>query len=124
VRFFILWLGVLAAMFSAPFWADRAIVALMRHCHIYAFPTAIRIALSLQRHPEQWSLKYGSLTHSTIGTLDWIAGRVEAAFITLTLPDRQAWKPSWIERRILADAIEDWLRQRREAHLDRHLPAL
>jgi len=114
----------MAAIISTPFWADRAIVALMRNCRIYAYPTAIRIALSLQRSPEQWRLERRSLSHPAIGTLEWFGPGVEAPFITLTLPDKQAWKPSSIERRILADAIEDWLRQRREAHLDRHLPAL
>jgi len=47
IRFFVIWLaacGVMAAIISTPFWADRAIVALMRNCRIYAYPTAIRIA--------------------------------------------------------------------------------
>ena len=122
IRFFVIWLascGVIAALVTTPLWADRAIVAVMRNCRIYIYPTAIRIALSLQRSPEQWSLEHRGLKHPTIGTLEWIGGS-----ITLTLPDRQAWKPSWIERRILAEAVEGWLRQRREAHLDPHLPTL
>ena len=85
---------------------------------------AIRIALSLQQHPEQWTPDCRSLRHATIGRLDWLGGKVEAPFITVTLPDEQTWKPNWIERRIIADAIEDWLGQRRNAHLDRHLPRL
>ena len=104
-----------AASWRSPFWAGRVIVALTRKCRIYAYPTAIRIALSLQRSPEQWTLSYrSSLSHPAIGTLEWVGSRVEARLVTLALPDRQTWWPNWIERRILADAISDWLRQRFE----------
>jgi len=127
MSFFMLWLlscAVLAAIVTVPFWFDRAVVAMMRHCHIYAYPMAIRIALSLQQHLEQWTPDYRSLRHATIGTLDWIGGKVEAPFITLTTPDKPSWKPNWIERRIIADAVMDFLAVRRNAYLDQHLPRL
>jgi len=127
MKFLVFWLlfcGGVMAIALAPFWFDRTVVAVMRHGHIYAYPMAIHTALSLQRHPDQWTLDYRSLRHPTIGTLDWLGGKVEAPFITLTLPDKQTWKPNWIERRIIADAVEDFLRARRNAHLDQLLPRL
>jgi len=56
----------------------------------------------------------------------WIgsAGRSKTLFITLTLPDKQTWKPNLIERRIVADPVEDFLKTRRNAHLDQLLPRL
>ena len=98
----------MAATFSLPFWADRAIVAFMRRCHIYARaqPPAFTRAVVAQ-------LPVVALA-SDIGTLEWVGSRVEANLVALALPDRQTWWPNWIERRILAAAISDWLRQRFE----------
>ena len=56
IRFFIVWLAacdVMAAIISTPFWADRVIVTLTRKCRIYAYPTAIRIALR-SCHRSSW----------------------------------------------------------------------
>ena len=73
IGFFVIWLvacGIMGAIISTPFWVDRAIVAPMRNFRIYAYQTAIRIALSLQRSPAQWTLERRSLSHSAIGTLE------------------------------------------------------
>ena len=98
--------GSIATM---PLWLDRAIVAAMRRLHIFAFPNAIRLAVSLERDAAQWTFSRYEAKHPTIGTISYLTGpsglhvefpngaRVEYPGIQ----DMVRWDPNWIERRIL-----------------------
>jgi hypothetical protein len=129
MTFLVIWLAwslIAIMVVTGPLWFDRAVVVMMRVCRIYAYPNAIRIAISLEHDAGEWHLDHHSLVHPKIGTLDWLSGRAEPLFITFRLPGdcRASYKPKWIERRILANAINAHLAMRLDAHLDRHLPRL
>ena len=123
---FAAFVALVALLVFAPFWLDRVVVFLMRTMRVYLFPIAIRIAYSLEREPEEWHLDVTELKHPTIGTIKFMN---TAWDIRVDLPATnhmtgQRWKPSYIERRIICDAVNGLVRDRQMSLLDRTLPRL
>jgi hypothetical protein len=119
----VVWLGgctAFAAVAFAPFWVDRAIVWAMRTCRIYAFPEAIRLAVSLERDAAQWQTDTHKWTHPIIGRLYYPD---TVGILHLKIGDTAVeWKPNWIERRIICNAARQVVRRDIHRHLNKTLP--
>src|ERR1044072_1979155 len=86
--------GVAIALIFLPLWLDRVIVFVMRTGRIYLFPTAIRLALSLETQEDEWQLDNDKLLHPSIGKV-WL---VTSRSLQVQLPDTnqsrgQVWRP-------------------------------
>jgi hypothetical protein len=95
--------GLLGCIILAIVKFDRIAASLMRWFNIRLFPTAVRIAILIFEHPEQWSSDGHHLSHKVIGSI-WISN---AAYGLEVKTDMGTWKPNFIERRIIRDAV-DW----------------
>jgi hypothetical protein len=115
----------LFGMLSAPDWADQVIVGVMRSCRIYAYPLAIRLALSLETQPDEWTLDDTTLSHPTIGKV-WLINKttLRVVLIDTNQSRLQTWHPNWIERRIIRDAATGLIERRRLMQLNQALPRL
>lgn len=82
---------------------DRIVVFLMKLMHIYAYPTAIGIAMLITERPEQWSASTHHMIHPDIGSI-WTANDAYGLYIETQFGK---WVPNRIERRIIRDAV-DW----------------
>lgn len=115
------------ALVLVPLWLDRVIVFLMRALHIYIFPIAIRMAFSLESAPDEWHLDMDEVQHPIIGKIRF--NLRDPWMIRVDLPDtnqacKQRWKPNFIERRIISNAVDGLVIARRMTNLDRTLPRL
>jgi hypothetical protein len=128
VAFLLFIFGFAACVVSAvtsPLWADRLIVTIMRRGHIYLFPMAIRLALSMETQGDEWELDDTRLQHPSIGVVWLVTDRLLQVQLKSTNQSKNVtWRPNWIERRIIRDAAEGLIDRRRVAQLDRSLPAL
>lgn len=118
MRFLIFWAiscAALACLATSPYWLDRVIVFLLRTCRIYAFPSAIRVAMSLEQHPEQWKFSKYEASHPTIGSVSFYVG---AASLHLDFEGIE-WRPNWIERRIIFNAVRLVQSRRIAEHINR-----
>jgi hypothetical protein len=113
--------GFFAVIASVPWWLDRAIVGVLRTFRIFAYPNAIRLAVSLERDTAQWEVTSSYLTHPEIGSVK--VGSVDSVCVHLDDNSRIIWIPNWIERRIIHDAVKQAIHRRINCHLDRTLPA-
>jgi hypothetical protein len=113
---------VFGALASGSFWFERVVVWALRTFHIFAFPNAIRIAVSLERDGAEWELGTSYLKHPKIGSIRM--GSVHSVCVHLDGKQPSLiWEPNFIERRIIWDAVQAWMAHRIDAHLDRTLPA-
>jgi hypothetical protein len=117
--------GTGAMLATMPLWFDRVIVFVMRRGQIYLFPTAIRLALSLETQEDEWQLDGDKQLHPSIGKV-WL---VSERMVRIELPNTNqsknvVWEPGWIERRIIRDAATGLKTRRLAALLDRSLPHL
>jgi hypothetical protein len=85
---------------------DRVLVLLLRPLHPRLFPLAHRVARSLREEPDQWDYDRdrGRATHRPSG-LVVVAGWGDASAVRFTTKVGE-WKPSWVERRILRNALD------------------
>jgi hypothetical protein len=122
----IVWFLVIVAIVSgalatSTYWFERLIVWMLRTFHIFAFPNAIRIAVSLERDGGEWELGNSYIKHPKIGLV-----RIDGVHsVRLHLDDKQPaliWEPNFIERRIIWDAAQAWMAHRIDAHLSASLP--
>ena len=125
VCFLLFLLFFVIAFVTLPLWLDYLIVYVMRTCRIYLFPTAIRLALSLETQADEWMLDDDKLSHPHIGRV-WL---ITSGRTLVRLPDTnqsraQDWRPNWIEHRIIRNAANALIWQRRAEQLDRVLPRL
>ena len=60
--------GFFGAIATAPLWVDRAIVWVLRTFHVFLFPNAIRLAVSLERDTAEWTFRKDQAEHPKIGT--------------------------------------------------------
>jgi hypothetical protein len=117
---FFLCFGAVGAIMMAPFWIDRAVVWVLRTFHIFLFPYAIRLAVSVERDTAEWKFGKYEAEHPRIGTI-WIGN--EAYGLKVKLGCDTEWRPNWIERRIIWDAVDRALSRSIQRHLDKTLPA-
>src|SRR3954470_20852882 len=96
--------GLLFAVCTVPLWFDRAAVVVLRCSGLgpALFPTAVGIAVSIVTHPEQWSSDKYPRRHPDIGAI-WIANGAYGGHLETPIGE---WRPSFIERRIIRQAIE------------------
>jgi hypothetical protein len=97
--------GVIAAVCTVPLWLDRVAVFVLRCSGLgpALFPTAVGLAVSIITHPEQWSSDRYHLTHPDIGSI-WIANATYGLHLETAIGE---WRPNFIERRIVRQAV-DW----------------
>jgi hypothetical protein len=96
--------GTIVLIVTAPFWADRLVVWVLRSHSIIAFPEAIRMAVSLERDTAEWRFTKHEAEHQQIGAA-WIANGAGGIHVDVKLGnDTLEWKPNWIERRVIYDA--------------------
>jgi hypothetical protein len=97
--------GVIAAVCTVPLWLDRAAVVVLRCSGLgpALFPTAVGLAVSIVSHPEQWSSDKYHLTHPDIGSI-WIGNGAYGLHLETAMGE---WRPNFIERRIIRQAV-DW----------------
>lgn len=96
--------GFFGAIATAPLWVDRAIVWVLRTFHLFLFPNAIRLAVSLERDTAEWTYRKYQAEHPKIGTI-WIGNCAYGINVKIIAGDETLeWKPNWIERRIIRDA--------------------
>lgn len=103
---FLIFLSFLALLICALLVAlnyDRMIVTLMRGFNIRLYPTAIAIAMLIEKCPEQWTGSAHHLSHPDIGDI-WTANGAYGLYVDMNFG---RWKPNAIERRIICDAV-DW----------------
>jgi hypothetical protein len=94
-------------------------VWLMRKLRIYAYPTAIRIAVSLERDGEEWSFAGDEAKHPRIGTIRHFESRYS---LTVWLDGGQiVWEPNAIERQIIRSAARATFRRHIETRLSKVL---
>jgi hypothetical protein len=91
--------GTIALVYNA----DRIIVAVLRRTGLPVYPLAVSIAVLIFEHPEQWSGTEHTMSHPKVGSI-WISNGVSFTRIKSEFGE---WKPNWIERRIIRDAV-DW----------------
>jgi hypothetical protein len=110
ILFFVLWLGGCALLFGAitgSVWFDRIVVFVLSAINAPVYPEARALAGLIYHHPEQWTLTGLYLKHPTAG--DVRDGPVPA-LVYVDGPAFGRWEPTFIERRILFDAIRWWKR--------------
>jgi hypothetical protein len=112
--------GFFGGMATVPFWADHAAVWMLRTFHIFLFPDAIRLAVSLERDTAEWEFGNYEVRHPKIGTV-WIGHDVLG--IRVKIDEVTEWRPNWIERRIIWQAVNLAINRRIHEHLHRTLPA-
>lgn len=102
---FVYWLvvGALVSIGLVVAHYDRVIVFLMRRMNMHVFPTAIRIAMLITEHPEQWTASPHRLLHPQIGSI-WTANGAYGLYLETEFGK---WEPNKIERRIIREAV-DW----------------
>jgi hypothetical protein len=98
---------------------DYVIVRLMRHFHIFLYPDAIKLAMSLESDPAWQTYTAHSVVHPTIGRIEF---HDCPSLLHLGINQHIDWKPNWIERRIIADSAQVMVRRMIREHLDRILP--
>jgi hypothetical protein len=105
VVFLFLWCATAVALFASPFWYDRVAVIIVRCSGLgpALYPTAVGIAMSIYNHPEQWSSDGYTMSHPEIGSI-YIGLHAWALEVTTEMGK---WKPNFIERRIIREAV-DW----------------
>jgi hypothetical protein len=116
---YLLCVAVIIVCATATYWLDRVIVLVLRPG---AFPDASRLAVSLERDTNEWRFTDGSAEHQSIGTI-----RAPDSAWSLHMPlklgnDAIDWRPGYIERRIIWNALMDARSRVIHAHLDRALP--
>jgi len=82
---------------------DYIVVGLMRLFNLPFYPAAVGIAITILRHPEEWSSSKHMMTHPEIGSI-WIANGAYGLHVDT---DFGQWTPNKIERRIIREAV-DW----------------
>jgi hypothetical protein len=97
--------GVIAAVGTGSFWLDRVAVVVLRCSGLgpALFPTAVGLAVLIVTHPEQWSSDKYHLRHPDIGSV-WIRNGAYGLHVETAMGE---WRPNWIERRIIRQAV-DW----------------
>lgn len=118
---FLLICGGIVALATVPFWFDRAIVWVLRTFRIFAFPDAIRIAVSLERDTDEWEFTANYANHPQIGSIS--IGYVGSVCVHLDKQSTLIWQPNFIERRIIYDAIQRVEQRRIHTHFAKVLPA-
>lgn len=98
-----LFVGIVVGFVTIPCWLDRFIVNIIRLFNIPVCQTAVMIAISIVQQPDQWRASSHSLTHKEVGHI-WSANGAYGLHLD-TLSGK--WKPNWIERRIIYEAV-DW----------------
>jgi hypothetical protein len=100
---------------------DRVAVFLLRRLNLPLFPTAISMAMLIIQRPEQWSFDHYRMSHPDIGSI-WIANGAYGLHVETAIGD---WKPNFIERRIIREAvdwrIEQYLRERLQVAAERNM---
>jgi len=124
--FFLCLILAVVAIVTLPWWLDRTLVRMTWPIVAAIYPLSSRIAYSLVNKPDEWHLDDADASHPTIGK---IRGGQDAFSIRVQLPDtnqsrNQTWRPNWIERRIIYDALSHLIGSRRKAKLDQTLPNL
>lgn len=100
---------------------DRLIVGIIRRANIPVFSVAVGIAMLIVEHPEQWSFDRHRMSHPDIGSI-WIANEAYGLRLETAMGD---WKPNFIERRIIREAV-DWriarfIRERLQVAIERNM---
>jgi hypothetical protein len=95
--------GLIAAVCTAPFWLDRVAVVVLRCSGLgpALFPTAVGLAVLIVNHPEQWSSDKYYLRHPDIGSI-WIRNGAYGLHVETAMGE---WRPNFIERRIIRQAV-------------------
>ena len=115
--------GTIALCATAPFWADRVIVSMLRARGIFVFPASIRMAVGLERDTTEWRFGNHQAEHQQIGDV-WIASGAGAIHVDVKLGnDTIKGEPRWIERRIIYDAAVLARARVFRERLDKVLPA-
>jgi hypothetical protein len=79
------------------------------------------MAMLIIQRPEQWSFDHYRMSHPDIGSI-WIANGAYGLHVETAIGD---WKPNFIERRIIREAvdwrIEQYLRERLQVAAERNM---
>lgn len=108
--FFVLWLGGCTLLFVAitgGLCFDRIAVFVLSAIDAPVYPEARALAGLIYRYPEQWTLTAVYLKHPTIGNVRDGPG---PGFTHVEGSAFGTWEPTYIERRILFDAVRWWKR--------------
>ena len=110
VTFFVVWLSCSALLFGIVAGGvnfDKLVVFFLSAIDAPVYPEARALAGLIYRYPEQWTLTAVYLKHPTIGNVRDGPG---PSFTHVEGPTFGTWEPTYIERRILFDAVRWWKR--------------
>lgn len=107
---FVVWLAFCALVFgvvAGGFNFDKLAVFFLRAIDAPVYPEARRVAGMVYQHPEQWTLKSSYyLKHQTIEV--YACATPQSLYVSGEPFGN--WEPTYIERRIIFDAVEWWKR--------------
>jgi hypothetical protein len=99
--YFVCYMGTVGCLVLLAFNADRIVVALVAYSGLPLFPLAMSIANLVYQKPDEWSAGSHKMTHRKVGSI-WTANCAHGLHVET---DFGCWKPNWIERRIIYDAV-------------------